>query len=235
MMTNAGANATERGELCNWSDEDAAAALDMDPTDVAAIREAMQGKTLEGDKLSGWEKRQPKRDDGSAERAKAWRERNRTQPNARKRPDTDSEAEKDSEVEESPPSPLGGSDDVKRTPVSDWKQAFARPEDSAGCEFAAGRVRLLNGARAEWLEKFGGDATALDLALIEVGPQVQVNNRVPVRAQVDRHLATIVRRRLEQDERYARAVASKPAKPEPPKKRSVLDIIRERPAQEVVQ
>ena len=94
MMTNAGANATERGELCNWSDEDAAAALDMEPANVAAIREAMQGKTLEGDKLTGWEKRQPKREDGSAERAKAWRERNRTQQNAQKREDTDSDSEK---------------------------------------------------------------------------------------------------------------------------------------------
>lgn len=148
-------------------------------------------------------------------------------------PDTDTDI--DSEVEESPPSPLGGQADVKRTPVSDWKQAFARPEDSTGIEFSHGRVRLVNGARAEWLEKFGGDAAALDLALIEVGPQVQVNNRVPVRAQVDRHLATIVRRRLEQDDRYARAVASRQPKAEAPRKRSVLDIIREKPASEVVQ
>lgn len=97
MMTNAGANATERGELCNWSDEDAAAALDIEPSAVTAIREAMQGKTLEGEKLTGWEKRQPKREDGSAERARAWRERNRTQPNAPKRPDSDadSDSEKD--------------------------------------------------------------------------------------------------------------------------------------------
>lgn len=82
IMTNASANATERGELDNWSDEDAAAALDLQVEHVATIREAMQGKTIDGNKLTGWEKRQPKRDDGSAERAKAWRERNRTQPNA---------------------------------------------------------------------------------------------------------------------------------------------------------
>ena len=43
MMTNAGANATERGELSNWSDEDVAAALDTEAEHVAAIREAMQG------------------------------------------------------------------------------------------------------------------------------------------------------------------------------------------------
>lgn len=107
MMTNAGANATERGELFNWSDEDVAAALDTEAEHVAVIREAMQGKTLDGDKLSGWETRQPRREDNSAERAKAWREkqkaaqiaqneneRNRTQPNAEERPDADAETDK---------------------------------------------------------------------------------------------------------------------------------------------
>ena len=100
MMTNAGANASERGAnasergvLTNWSDEDVAAALDMEPEHVMAVREAMQGKTLDGDKLSGWEKRQPKREDSSAERAKQWRERKRTQANAHERPDTDADTD----------------------------------------------------------------------------------------------------------------------------------------------
>lgn len=93
MMTNAGANASERGVLTNWSDEDVAAALDMEPEHVTAVREAMQGKTLEGEKLSGWEKRQPKREDSSSERAKQWRERKRTQANAHERPDADADAD----------------------------------------------------------------------------------------------------------------------------------------------
>lgn len=101
MMLNAGANATERGNLENWSDEDAAATLDIEPEYVTAIREAMQGKTLEGDHLTGWEKRQPKREDGSAERAKQWRERNRTQPNGQKRPEADSDTDSDTEVVQS--------------------------------------------------------------------------------------------------------------------------------------
>ena len=66
MLTNAGANATERGELCNWSDEDVAAALDIETEFVASIRDAMQGKTLDGDRLRAWDKRQPKREDGAA-------------------------------------------------------------------------------------------------------------------------------------------------------------------------
>jgi hypothetical protein len=87
LMTNASANATERGRTQRWSHEDAAAALDMQTEDVKAIYDAMQGKVLDGEQLTGWEKRQPKREDSSAERAKAWRERNRTQPNAEERPD----------------------------------------------------------------------------------------------------------------------------------------------------
>lgn len=98
MLTNAGANATERGVLANWCHDDIAAALDMEAEHVAAIYDAMQGKTLDGASLTGWGKRQPKREDGAAERAKAWRERNRTQPNAGKRPDTESEIEEEKKV-----------------------------------------------------------------------------------------------------------------------------------------
>lgn len=105
MLANAGernetqSNADERGVLVNWSDEDVAAALDIETAHVTAICEAMQGKTLDGNKLTGWEKRQPKREDGSSERSKEWRERKRTQANAEKRPDPDS-----SELESNLPS-----------------------------------------------------------------------------------------------------------------------------------
>jgi hypothetical protein len=85
LLVEGSANATERGrthaDRANAND-DIAAALDIDTAAVTAIIEAMQGKVLDGDMISGWEKRQPKREDGSAERAKEWRERNRTQPNA---------------------------------------------------------------------------------------------------------------------------------------------------------
>ena len=77
MLTNASANDDARGTLTNWSDEDTAAALDINADAVTAIREAMQGKTLSGDELSGWAKRQPKREDNSAERVRAFRERSK--------------------------------------------------------------------------------------------------------------------------------------------------------------
>jgi hypothetical protein len=94
-------NATERGRTHGWCDEDVANALDLTTDDVIAIRESMQGRVLENDYLKGWEKRQPKREDGGADRAKAWREkkkeeeeRERTHPNAEKRSDTDTDTEK---------------------------------------------------------------------------------------------------------------------------------------------
>lgn len=104
MMT----NASTEGELHAWDDEDVAAALDVDAEHVRAIREAMQGKTLEGDKLSGWEKRQPKRNDDSGERVRAFRDRKRgdvtqgnadvTQRNAPEaEPDTESETERNNQ------------------------------------------------------------------------------------------------------------------------------------------
>lgn len=79
MLTTASA-AQERGTLAQWDDEDAAAALDMDTETVAAIRGAMQGKVLDGDRVGGWDRRQPKREEqepsgASTERVRAHRER----------------------------------------------------------------------------------------------------------------------------------------------------------------
>lgn len=72
--------ATERGTLESADPEDLAAALDMDPEQVAAIMEAMQGKVLDGKSLTGWDKRNPKREreDSSTERVRRYRERNAT-------------------------------------------------------------------------------------------------------------------------------------------------------------
>ena len=100
-------NATERGRTQSLVCEDVASALDMNTEDVEHILEKMQGRVLDGDKVRGWEKRQPVRDDGSAERAKAWREAQkeakRTQPNACERnrtldTDTDTEEEKNKSI-----------------------------------------------------------------------------------------------------------------------------------------
>lgn len=112
MLLVEASQAEDRGSVAGFDAEDAAAALDMEVEQVAAVLVAMDGKVIENGRLSGWDRRQPKREDGAAERAKAWRERNRTQPNAsnetanapnaepnaQKRPDTDTDTDTDTEV-----------------------------------------------------------------------------------------------------------------------------------------
>src|SRR5579862_3646802 len=77
MMVCASASA-ERGQLQGWSDEDVAAALDMEPVNVKAICEAMQGRVLEGSLLKNWERRQRNREDDSTERTRRWRDKKRS-------------------------------------------------------------------------------------------------------------------------------------------------------------
>jgi hypothetical protein len=59
MMLVCSSRSEIRGTLENWESEDVAAALDLEPKDIDDIYKAMQGKVLDGDKLTGWEKRQP--------------------------------------------------------------------------------------------------------------------------------------------------------------------------------
>jgi hypothetical protein len=78
MMENA-SQANPRGVLLNWSDEDIGAALGMPEDEVCAIRAAMQGKTLDGDVLTSWNRRQPKAEDRTAaDRKRAQRERDKS-------------------------------------------------------------------------------------------------------------------------------------------------------------
>jgi len=130
ILTNASANSEDRGTLRNWDNEDAAAALDMEPEQVAAIVEAMQGKVLNGARLTGWQKRQPKREDGSAsERKKAWKEREKEKRNASERigtqgnaPETETETETESKKEHS-------NECLGKSPVGDAHEADGETSD----------------------------------------------------------------------------------------------------------
>jgi hypothetical protein len=77
MLERAGGNEQARGTIAGWSDRVGAAALDLGADAVARVREAMQGLVLDGDRVTGWEKRQPKREreDSSTERVRRYRER----------------------------------------------------------------------------------------------------------------------------------------------------------------
>lgn len=74
------------GSIAGWDAEVVAAGLDLEPADVLAVVGAMQGKTLDGDRLMRWRERQPLREDSSAARTRAYRDR--------KRADTDGDDER---------------------------------------------------------------------------------------------------------------------------------------------
>ena len=79
VMLESASQGNPRGELDGWDDEDTGAALGIDADEVTAIRESMQGKTLDGDVLTGWKRRQVKVEDKkAADRKRAQREREKT-------------------------------------------------------------------------------------------------------------------------------------------------------------
>lgn len=104
-MLSCAANGPQRGCIQTFENEDVASALDLPVEGVAAIRAAMQGRVLDGECLTGWNRRQPLKEDGSAERAKEWREsqkdksneteRDRTKPNVTERKKREEKEEED--------------------------------------------------------------------------------------------------------------------------------------------
>lgn len=110
--------------------EDLASALDCDDEQIESILAAMQGRVLDGMSLSGWETRQPKREDAgddqgaaksAAERKRAQREREKqreveatggsTAPqchDASRNVTTDKDKDKEEDKRNTPPDPQGG-------------------------------------------------------------------------------------------------------------------------------
>lgn len=89
--------AEERGTI-QVNEEDLANALDSGVDSIKAILAAMEGKVIKDNRLIGWNKRQPIKEDGSAERAKAWRENKKRllkQSNASELQDKDKDKDKD--------------------------------------------------------------------------------------------------------------------------------------------
>jgi len=86
--------ASDRGSIAGYDAEGLAYFYGCEPEQVEAIVAAMADKGMITDgRFSSWEKRQPKREDGAAERAREWRERKRTQANASATPDTDTDTD----------------------------------------------------------------------------------------------------------------------------------------------
>lgn len=72
-------NVGKRGRIKNLCADDIASSLDLEIDQVEQILSAMQGKVLDGELVTGWAKRQPKREDDSAARVKACRDRKRAE------------------------------------------------------------------------------------------------------------------------------------------------------------
>lgn len=114
----------ERGTV-QINEEDLASALDIKPDEIKAILTAMQGRLLKGNKLIGWSKRQPLKEDGSAERAKAWRASKKQQSvkqmNAVEQQEKDTDKEKDTEINTLSKSNLEKQSDQTFTMFEDWQ------------------------------------------------------------------------------------------------------------------
>lgn len=75
--------ATERGSIAGYDADGLAYFMGCEPEQVELVIAVLHEKDVLADNaFTGWEKHQPKREDNSAERAKEWRERKRTQTNA---------------------------------------------------------------------------------------------------------------------------------------------------------
>ncbi|CUJ80710.1 hypothetical protein [Achromobacter sp. 2789STDY5608628] len=138
VMTDASRNVT-RGHV-DVTAEDVASALDVTEADVQAILDAMQGRVLDGERLTGWEKRQPKKEDvgnpetrakSAAERKRDQRERerqaaaedvSRTSHDESRGVTTDKEEDKDKEEKQTPPNPRkrGQGFDASTIELPDW-------------------------------------------------------------------------------------------------------------------
>ena len=93
--------ASERGSIAGYDADGLACFMGCEAEQVEHVISLMHEKeVLKDNAFNGWEKYQPKREDNSAERAKEWRERKRTQPNAsepEKTLDTDTDTDTDTE------------------------------------------------------------------------------------------------------------------------------------------
>lgn len=79
MLCHASQNeGSARGTLAGWSDDDCAFALGMDRAIVFAIRGQMEARTLDGNRIISWSKRQQQSDNATS-RWKTWDEKRRSE------------------------------------------------------------------------------------------------------------------------------------------------------------
>ena len=151
---NANETSMKRGSVSGWCKDDIAACFDIDPDQVSAVYEAMQGRVLDGDWLTGWEHRQPKRErehDVSTDRVKAFRERKRleTPCNAKERQETPrlDKIREDKTTPHTPP--LDGIDTIRKAV---WRLS-GLSEDQIATKLVSLSAEGLRQSRT-WLESY---------------------------------------------------------------------------------
>lgn len=165
-MLTCASNASLRGVTQGWCDEDVATALDIETSQVEAIRDAMQGRVRDGDYLTGWEKRQPVREDlGAADRVRRAREKKKeehvgngsvTQCYAVLRKDTIEEIREEEIREEQ--TTLSSGDDLRSCPTGSLVNLYHElmPNNP--------RAKVLNAARKSAIRSRWLEAAKLDCA-----------------------------------------------------------------------
>lgn len=115
---------------------------------------------------------------------------------------------------DSPIPPQGDFGDVPSNvkPIQSWATAFAQPDEHSGViRTEGGNIKLLNGTRQLWLDKFGNDASRLDAALLEISGAINDGSRKPLAADVQGRLGRILGQKIDSDRRYQSAVAANAA------------------------
>lgn len=114
-------------------------------------------------------------------------------------------AENNDLVEASPsPSPSPSPKESNRPPFSSEARG-EKKDDHESVRFSNGKIELLNGMRAFWLDRFEGDSERLELGLIQAAGFIQPNAFKPLEAQVAAQLARQCSDKRDRDSRYAKA------------------------------
>lgn len=114
----------DRGSVAGFDSETLAVTFDYDQTQVDAVFDALHEKNVIRDgRFLQWEKRQPKREDSSTERVRAFRKRSETQGNAPEK------SREDTEQRKIPPKPPRKRGDValsaeEQKLFDEWWQAW---------------------------------------------------------------------------------------------------------------
>ncbi len=153
------------------SNEDVASALDLEIEDVDAVESAMQGRLLDGDRLKGWESRQPLReetDDATPASERMRRMRNRKKAEQPQAPQLPLLNESDKDDEE----PQKTAFEIENPPLRELLKDDPHYTQPADKSKSTPSGRICEAIRAEGISQCNSSNPKL-IALIEAGATVE--------------------------------------------------------------